>query len=80
MTEQPFEPLFDLPDYRTVGKTLLELERSGPYDDSAERYYAADIETVIDTKKLLEESGAFVMASLELPELGNLKFLHLRRV
>lgn len=54
--EQPYEPLFPLPDYKTVGKTLLDLAYVGLRDDSAERFYAADIETVVDIKTLLEES------------------------
>lgn len=68
--EQPFEPLFDLPDYTAVGKTLLNLAYAGPRDDSADHYYAADIESVMDVKKLLEESGAFSIDRLELPQLG----------
>ncbi|KAI0798657.1 hypothetical protein BC629DRAFT_1592207 [Irpex lacteus] len=54
--EQPYEPLFPLPDYKTVGKTLLDLAYVGLRDDSAERFYAADIEAVVDIKTLLEES------------------------
>lgn len=46
------------------------MEYRGLYDDSADRYYAADIETVIDTKALLEESGGFTIHRLNLPELG----------
>ncbi len=56
VVEQPYEPLFPLPDYKTVGKTLLDLAYVGLRDDSAERFYAADIEAVVDTKELLEES------------------------
>ncbi|KAI0692041.1 hypothetical protein BC835DRAFT_90395 [Cytidiella melzeri] len=67
--EQPFEPLFELPDYELVGKTLLTLIYSGPYDASTERHYAADVEAVIDTTKILQESGGLSTYHLDLSDL-----------
>lgn len=36
--EQPYEPLFPLPDYKTVSETVLELTCSGFLDDSGGPY------------------------------------------
>lgn len=41
-----------------VGKALLDLERHKLYDTSAERFYALDVESVIDTAELVKECGA----------------------
>lgn len=68
--EQPFEPLFDLPDYTRVGRTLLNLQYVGPRDDTLDRYYSADIDTVLDVQKVLEDSGAFSPLHLVHPPLG----------
>ncbi|OBZ70534.1 hypothetical protein A0H81_09463 [Grifola frondosa] len=69
----PYEPPFDMPDYKVLGRNLFEFAHSAPIDDSADLYYAADIELEIDTKELLRESGFIASSSemekLELPEL-----------
>lgn len=41
-----------------VGKVLLDLESRGLYDNSAERFYALDIESVIDSTELVKECEA----------------------
>ncbi|KAL6303540.1 hypothetical protein BKA93DRAFT_335816 [Sparassis latifolia] len=69
----PYEPPFDMPDYKVAGRQLFELAHSCPVDDSADHFYAADIDTMIDTQELLVSSGFSSSPSiwnyLQLPEL-----------
>ncbi|KAI0088052.1 hypothetical protein BDY19DRAFT_951692 [Irpex rosettiformis] len=67
--DQPFEPLFGLLDYKAVGKILLDLEYSGPRNNATERFYAADMESVIDKAELLKASGGLSWHGMELTEL-----------
>ncbi|EED79033.1 predicted protein [Postia placenta Mad-698-R] len=46
----PYEPPFEMPDYTVLGKTMWEMMHSVKFDDSADLYYAADIEIEIDRK------------------------------
>ena len=69
----PYEPPFELPDYKAMGRSLFELGHGGLVDDTADAFYAMDIEQQMDFKQLLADTG-FKPDSfndgLELPELG----------
>ncbi|KAI0949106.1 hypothetical protein AcW1_008806 [Taiwanofungus camphoratus] len=68
-----YEPPFEMPDYKVLGRTLFEMAHSDHFDDTADHYYAADIETQIDIHELLKASGFASSPSkwekLDLPEL-----------
>lgn len=70
----PYEPPFEMPDYTVVGQNILELAFSAKFDDSADLYYAADIEIEIDPQEVWQASGFASSPSkwekLRLPELG----------
>lgn len=63
-----------MPDYKTVGKTLLDLAQSYQFDDSTDLFYAADIETQVDVEELWRSSAGTSSPSrcerLQLPDLG----------
>jgi hypothetical protein len=69
-SEQPWTPDFDMPDYKTIVPALLRVAHGERVDDTAEVYYAQDIEKMIDVPQLLRDSGAFDAPSLELPDIG----------
>ncbi len=72
--ELPYEPPFEMPDYKTMGRSLFEVGHGGLVDDTADIFYAADIEDQIDVKVLLGGTGfapgSSTLHELELPELG----------
>ncbi|RDX40852.1 hypothetical protein OH76DRAFT_1423462 [Lentinus brumalis] len=72
--ELPYEPPFEMPDYKTMGRSLFEVGHGGLVDDTADIFYAADIEDQIDVKALLGGTGfapgSSTLHELELPELG----------
>ncbi|KAI1787440.1 hypothetical protein LXA43DRAFT_1098270 [Ganoderma leucocontextum] len=70
--ELPYEPLFEIPDYKAMGRALFELGHGGFMDDTADVYYAMDIEQQIDLKQLLADTGFkpdWFDDGLQLPEL-----------
>ncbi|RPD54425.1 hypothetical protein L226DRAFT_575445 [Lentinus tigrinus ALCF2SS1-7] len=71
--ELPYEPPFEMPDYKTMGQGLFELGHGGLVDDTADIFYSADIEEQIDAKALLAGTGftpgVATVHELELPEL-----------
>ncbi|KAI0699882.1 hypothetical protein C8T65DRAFT_742332 [Cerioporus squamosus] len=71
--ELPYEPPFEMPDYKTMGRNLFALGHSGLVDDTADIFYAANIEDQIDVKALLAGTGftpgPLALHGLELPEL-----------
>ncbi len=74
-SDRPYEPPFDMPDYKTLGTTLFQLGHSGLVDNTADLFYATDIEQQIDVKTLLADTGFTLegtskIDSLDLPELG----------
>lgn len=73
-SEPQWRPDFDMPDYKTVGKTLLDLAQSYQFDDSTDLFYAADIETQVDVEELWRSSAGTSSPSrcerLQLPDLG----------
>ena len=67
-----------MPDYQTMGSNLFQLGHSGLVDDTADVFYAADIEEQVDVKTLLAESGFSSQGpsrgeTLELPPLGTFR-------
>ena len=62
-----------MPDYKTLGRTLLRGAHGDRVDDSADVYYAQDIQLCIDVPQLLQDSGAFELPSLESCDLGELR-------
>ncbi|KAI0032702.1 hypothetical protein K488DRAFT_7399, partial [Vararia minispora EC-137] len=40
--ERPYEPVFDMPDYKVAGKRLFEMMHSYKFDDQVDLYYAAE--------------------------------------
>ena len=72
--ELPYEPPFAMPDYKSMGRDLFELGHGGLVDDTADIFYAADIEDQMDVKALLSDTGFSAgnpaMRILELPKLG----------
>ncbi|TFY59339.1 hypothetical protein EVG20_g7830 [Dentipellis fragilis] len=44
--EPPYEPPFEMPDYKVAGKLLFELMHSHQYDDRNDLYWAAEREVV----------------------------------
>ncbi|CCL98199.1 uncharacterized protein FIBRA_00193 [Fibroporia radiculosa] len=74
-TFPPYEPPFEMPNYKIAGRALLELAHSAKFDDTADLYCAQDIEVDIDPREVWNMSG-FVASPLdwervELPELEN---------
>ncbi|TBU24368.1 hypothetical protein BD309DRAFT_1000406 [Dichomitus squalens] len=70
--ELSYEPPFELPDYKTIGRGLFNLGHGGLMDDTADVFYAAEIEQQIDVTRLLADTGFkpdSFDAGLELPEL-----------
>ena len=72
--ELPYEPPFEMPDYKAMGRALFALGHGGLADDTADVYYAMDIEQQVDIKQLCADAG-FTSARSEdsglwLPELG----------
>ncbi|OCH88635.1 hypothetical protein OBBRIDRAFT_888955 [Obba rivulosa] len=71
--ERPYEPYFDMPDYKVAGAGLLRLARSHHFDDTADVYFGNDVDLQeLDTDALLRESGfagGTAWERLELPEL-----------
>ncbi|KAH9949117.1 hypothetical protein B0H21DRAFT_688884 [Amylocystis lapponica] len=69
----PYAPPFEMPDYKVLGRNLLELAHFDRFDDEADQYYAADIEQEIDAQELLQKGGFVDSPSkwerLPLPEL-----------
>ena len=70
--EQPWTPEFDMPDYKVLGRALFRVAHGERIDDTADQYYAQDIELQIDVQQLLVDSGAFTIPSLDLPDIGEL--------
>ena len=72
--ELPYEPPFELPDYKAMGQALFALGHGGLVDDTADVYYAMDIEQQVDMKQLVADAGFTSdlrdASRLELPELG----------
>ena len=60
-----------MPDYRMLGRNLFELGHGNVMDDTADKFYAMDIEQQIDVKELLAGSGSLTAPdSLGLSDLG----------
>lgn len=73
--EMPYEPPFEVPDYKAMGQALFALGHAygGLVDDTADAYYATDIEQQVDIKQLLADAGFnsdLRHDGLQLPELG----------
>ncbi|TCD68545.1 hypothetical protein EIP91_010470 [Steccherinum ochraceum] len=69
--EQPYEPPFDMPDYKVMGKALLLSSRTDPVDETLEWKYARPIEEEINDVELLDSTGALVFERPELPDLSD---------
>ncbi|OSC96766.1 hypothetical protein PYCCODRAFT_1462302 [Trametes coccinea BRFM310] len=67
--EPPYEPPFELPDYKSMGTTLFTLGHAPLQDDTLDVFYARSIEEQLDVHVLIAESGPQSVDSLELPEL-----------
>ena len=63
-----------MPNYRVLGRSLFGLGHGNMMDDTADEFYAMDIEQQIDMKELLAGSGSLTAPnSLELSDLGALQ-------
>lgn len=71
--EQPWTPPFDMPDYKTLGPALLRVAHGMQIDNSADTFYAQDIEAQLDIARLLQDSGALDTVKLDLPTLGEIE-------
>ncbi|KAH8079836.1 hypothetical protein BXZ70DRAFT_960699 [Cristinia sonorae] len=69
--EQPYEPPFEMPDYKTMGKALVARVWTDPVDDTLELKYARPIDQDIDVNELLEASGASTWEKPKLAELSD---------
>ncbi|KAM5536721.1 hypothetical protein V8D89_009651 [Ganoderma adspersum] len=71
--ELPYEPPFEMPDYKGMGRALFALGHGGLVDDAADVYYAMDIEQQVDLKQLCADAGFTSdlrdASALQLPEL-----------
>ncbi|KAM5536717.1 hypothetical protein V8D89_009644 [Ganoderma adspersum] len=71
--ELPYEPPFEMPDYKGMGRALFALGHGGLVDDAADVYYAMDIEQQVDMKQLCVDAGFTSelrdASGLQLPEL-----------
>lgn len=71
--EPEWQPDFAMPDYKVIGKALLDVAFSYHYDDCADIYYCADIETQVDVLELWRSSaGASSPSRWDRPLLPNL--------
>ncbi|CAL1705949.1 unnamed protein product [Somion occarium] len=68
--EQPYEPLFPMPDYKVLGRNLLCLAHSSYVDDAAELHFSRPIDNEIDCGQLLQSTGAFNWDQSPLPPLA----------
>ncbi|KAI0663658.1 hypothetical protein C8Q70DRAFT_372219 [Cubamyces menziesii] len=69
--ERPYEPPFELPDYKSMGSTLFNIGHAPLLDDTLDMYYSRDIEEQIEVGELIEASGnPSSIEKLDLPELG----------
>lgn len=59
-----------MPDYKSLCRRLLRIAHGERIDNSAEQFYARDIELQVDVNSLLKASGAFDSIALDLVELG----------
>lgn len=62
MKDLPYEPMFDMPDYKTLGRTIATLVHSYPFDDGIP--YDTEPEDVLLKTDL----------PLALPQLGTLDY------
>ncbi|KAI9067520.1 hypothetical protein FKP32DRAFT_1588511 [Trametes sanguinea] len=67
--EPPYEPPFELPNYKSMGDTLFNLGHVPLQDDTLDEFYARDIDQQLDVHALVVESGPQSADTLELPEL-----------
>ncbi|KAM5536727.1 hypothetical protein V8D89_009654 [Ganoderma adspersum] len=71
--ELRYEPPFEMPDYKGMGRALFALGHGGLVDDAADVYYAMDIEQQVDMKQLCADAGFTSdlrgASALQLPEL-----------
>ncbi|KAI0762169.1 hypothetical protein BD413DRAFT_586215 [Trametes elegans] len=69
--ERPYEPPFELPDYKSMGRSLFSLGHAPAVDDTADVYYGTDIAQQVDIQALVAASGSqstgdgFVLPELE---------------
>ncbi|KAI0328352.1 hypothetical protein GY45DRAFT_1355205 [Cubamyces sp. BRFM 1775] len=68
--ERPYEPPFELPDYKSMGSTLFNLGHTPLLDDTLDMYYSKDIEEQVNVRELIEGGGnPSSIEKLDLPEL-----------
>ncbi|KAM5537188.1 hypothetical protein V8D89_009121 [Ganoderma adspersum] len=72
--ELPYEPPFEMLDYKATGRALFALGHGGLVDDTADVYYLMDIEQQLNMKQLVADAGFSSdlrddSARLQLPEL-----------
>ncbi|KAI0665867.1 hypothetical protein C8Q78DRAFT_985369 [Trametes maxima] len=56
--ELPYEPPFELPDYKSLGRDLFNFGHAALVDDTLDAYYAADIEKQLDVAAIATASGS----------------------
>ncbi|KAI0646007.1 hypothetical protein C8Q79DRAFT_1010884 [Trametes meyenii] len=71
--ELPYEPPFELPDYRNLGRDLFNFGHATLVDDTLDAYYAADIEKQLDVATIASACGpdnsSSLIDGLDLPDL-----------
>ncbi|CDO75533.1 hypothetical protein BN946_scf184825.g2 [Trametes cinnabarina] len=65
----PYEPPFELPDYKAVGMSLFKLGHVPLEDDTIDIFYSQIIDEQLDMPALIAESGPPSVDVLALPEL-----------
>ncbi|KAH9859150.1 hypothetical protein C2E23DRAFT_801641 [Lenzites betulinus] len=63
--EPPFEPPFELPDYKNMGRQLFTLGHAPLVDDALDMYYSAPIEQQLDIHEISSACG---------PKIGSARF------
>lgn len=68
--EIPYEPPFEMPDYKVVGRQLMALGWTPPIDETLDIKYARPIDKEINAIELLETSGASNWERPVLPDIS----------
>ncbi|KAI8972177.1 hypothetical protein BD414DRAFT_469542 [Trametes punicea] len=71
--DPPYEPPFELPDYKSMGTKLFNLGHAPLFDDTLDVFYARDIEEQLNVQDIVAsggpQPGSSHLDGLDLPEL-----------
>ena len=65
-----------MPDYRMLGRNLFELGHGNVMDDTADKFYAMDIDQQVNVAELVVQSALDATSiDLNLPEIGTYRLM-----